>query len=120
MHNSDHRITPSDFEQMIQDAIDSIPPDLRERVSNVEFVVADEPPQGYPLLGLYQGIPLPLRGRGYSGALPDKITIYRHPLERLYGRDPELFRKQVRHVVLHEIAHLFGISDERLKEINRY
>ena len=83
-------------------------------------VVEDEPPLGQPLLGLYQGVPLTRRGSGYSGALPDKITIYRGPLERLYGRDPELLRAQIRHVVLHEIAHHFGISDERLIEIDRY
>jgi predicted Zn-dependent protease with MMP-like domain len=52
--------------------------------------------------------------------LPDKITIYRGPLERLYGRDPERLRGEVRRVVLHEIAHHFGISDERLVEIDRY
>jgi predicted Zn-dependent protease with MMP-like domain len=58
--------------------------------------------------------------RGYSGALPDKIKIYRGPLERLYGWDAEALRGQIRHVVLHEIAHHFGISDERLIEIDRY
>jgi predicted Zn-dependent protease with MMP-like domain len=52
--------------------------------------------------------------------LPDKITIYRRPLERLSGRDPERLRREVRHVVLHEVAHHFGISDERLIEIDRY
>jgi predicted Zn-dependent protease with MMP-like domain len=52
--------------------------------------------------------------------LPDKITIYRGPLERLYGADPETLRRQVRRVVLHEIAHHFGISDELLIEIDRY
>src|SRR5207237_431774 len=72
------------------------------------------------LLGLYQGVPLTRRGSYYSGALPDKITIYRGPLERLYGHDPEALRRQVRRVVLHEIAHHFGISDERLIEIDRY
>ena len=94
--------------------------DLRREMSNVEIVVADEPPPGQPLLGLYQGIPLTERGLNYSGALPDKITIYQGPLERIYGHDPELFARQVKRVVLHEIAHHFGISDERLVEIDRY
>ena len=89
-------------------------------MSNVELVVEDEPPAGQPLLGLYQGVPLTRRGSGYSGALPDKITIYRGPLERLYGSDPETLRLQVKRVVLHEVAHHFGISDERLVEIDRY
>jgi predicted Zn-dependent protease with MMP-like domain len=73
-----------------------------------------------PLLGLYQGIPLTNRTTGYSGALPDKITIYRGPLERYYGGDPAELQRQVKRVVLHEIAHHFGISDERLHELDRY
>ena len=109
-----------DFDQIVQEALDSLPAELRDRMSNVELVVEDEPPPGQPLLGLYQGVPLTRRGSGYSGALPDKITIYRGPLERLYGHDPELLRAQIRHVVLHEVAHHFGISDERLIELDRY
>jgi predicted Zn-dependent protease with MMP-like domain len=109
-----------DFEQIVQEALDSLPAELRDRMSNVELVVEDDPPPGQPLLGLYQGVPLTRRGSGYSGALPDKITIYRGPLERLYGHDPELLRGQIRHVVLHEVAHHFGISDERLIELDRY
>jgi predicted Zn-dependent protease with MMP-like domain len=108
------------FDQAVQDAIDSLPQELRDRISNVEVVVEDEPPPGQPLLGLYQGVPLTRRGSGYSGALPDKISIYRGPLERLYGHDPELLSDQIRRVVLHEVAHHFGISDERLIEIDRY
>jgi predicted Zn-dependent protease with MMP-like domain len=104
----------------VQEALASLPGDLGEAVSNVAIVVEDEPPPGRPLLGLYEGIPLTQRGSGYSGVLPDKITIYRGPLERLYGRDPEKLRRQIRHVVLHEVAHHFGISDERLEEIGRY
>ena len=109
-----------DFEQAVLDALDSLPPELRDRVSNVEVVVEDEPPAGQPLLGLYQGVPLTRRGSSYSGALPDKITIYRGPLERAYGGDLDLLRRQIRRVVLHEVAHHFGISDQRLIEIDRY
>ena len=109
-----------DFERVVQAALDSLPPDLSGQLSNVEIVVEDEPPAGQPLLGLYQGIPLTRRGSNYSGALPDKITIYRGPLERLYGHDPELLTRQIKRVVLHEVAHHFGISDERLVEIDRY
>jgi predicted Zn-dependent protease with MMP-like domain len=109
-----------DFQRVIQETLDSLPRDLREQISNVEILVEDEPPPGQRLLGLYQGIPLTRRGINYNGALPDKITIYRGPLERLYGRDPELLNSQIRHVVLHEVAHHFGISDQRLVEIDRY
>ena len=109
-----------DFQPVIQATLDSLPPDLREQISNLELVVEEEPPPGQRLLGLYQGIPLTRRDRSYNGVLPDKITIYSGPLERLYGHDPELLQREIRRVVLHEIAHHFGISDERLVEIDRY
>ena len=109
-----------EFEQIVAAAVESLPPQLGSAMSNVELVVEDEPPPGQPLLGLYQGIPLTLRTSGYAGVPPDKITIYRGPLERHFGHDPELLRRQIRHVVLHEIAHHFGISDERLIELDRY
>jgi len=108
------------FEEYAQDALDSLPSDLRTRMSNVEIVVEDEPPPGSRLLGLYQGVPLTRRSSHYGGVLPDKITIYRGPLVRLYGHDTDLLRGEVRRVVLHEVAHHFGISDERLIEIDRY
>src|SRR5438552_13279970 len=108
------------FEEYAQEALDSLPADLRARISNVEIVLEDEPPPGRPLLGLYEGVPLTRRGSHYGGVLPDKITIYSGPLVRLYGRDPERLRREVRRVVLHEVAHHFGISDERLIEIDRY
>ena len=110
----------TELEDAIEAAIESLPRELRERMANVDIVVEDEPPPGEPLLGLYQGIPLTRRTSGYAGALPDKITIYRGPLLRLYGHEPERLRREVRRVVLHEIAHHFGISDERLIEIDRY
>lgn len=108
------------FEQAAEAAIESLPDDLRQAMSNVAIVVEEEPPSGLPLLGLYEGIPLTARSSAYSGVRPDRISIYRGPLERLYGRDPERLRREVRRVVLHEIAHHFGISDERLVEIDRY
>ena len=109
-----------DFEQLIEEAIASLPDDLREFMSNVAVFVEDEPPPGMPLLGLYQGVPLTRRTSSYSAVPPDRITIYRGPLERLTGGDPYRLRAQVRRVVLHEIAHHFGISDERLHELDRY
>jgi predicted Zn-dependent protease with MMP-like domain len=108
------------FDEYAQDALDSLPSDLRAQLSNVAIVVEDDPPPGQPLLGLYQGVPLTRRGSHYGGVLPDKITIYRRPLVRRYGHDPERLRREVRRVVLHEVAHHFGISDERLVEIDRY
>jgi predicted Zn-dependent protease with MMP-like domain len=113
-------VDETEFEEVVRAAIDTLPPDLNEAMSNVAILVEDEPPPGMPLLGLYEGIPLTSRTSGYSGVPPDKITIYRLPLERLYGHDPALLRDQIRRVVLHEIAHHFGISDERLRELDRY
>jgi predicted Zn-dependent protease with MMP-like domain len=109
-----------EFEESVEAAIETLPDDLREAMSNVAIVVEDEPPEGEPLLGLYEGIPLTARTSAYAGAPPDKISIYRGPLERLYGHDPALLQQMIRRVVLHEIAHHFGISDERLVELDRY
>ena len=109
-----------DFEHVVEEALDSLPPDLRDAMSNVEIVVEQEPPRGQPLLGLYEGIPLTRRGSYYGGVLPDKITIFRGPIERYSHGDPDRVRAEVRRVVLHEIAHHFGISDERLRELDRY
>jgi predicted Zn-dependent protease with MMP-like domain len=109
-----------DFERCVEEALETMPAELRGYMSNVEVVVEPEPPPGMPLLGLYQGVPLTLRGSAYAGVPPDKITIYQGPLERLYGHDRELLKNQIRRVVLHEVAHHFGISDERLHELDRY
>ena len=109
-----------DFEQCAQDALDSLPAELRGYMSNVAIVIEDEPPNGRPLLGLYEGVPLTRRGSAYAGVAPDKISIFRGPLERHYGADSERLRAEIRRVVLHEIAHHFGISDERLIELSRY
>ena len=108
------------FLELVQEALESLPPDLAAAVSNVAVVVEDEPPDGRPLLGLYRGIPLTRRGSAYAGVAPDKISIYRGPLLRLYGFDSVRLRTEIRRVVLHEIAHHFGISDERLVELDRY
>ncbi|MDT5047396.1 MAG: hypothetical protein QOG75_3270 [Mycobacterium sp.] len=108
------------FEEAIDEALSSLPADLRAAMSNVEIVVEDEPPGGQPLLGLYRGVPLPRRSSTYSGALPDKISIFGGPITRLAAGDSDRLRREVRHIVLHEIAHHFGISDERLIELDRY
>ena len=108
------------FDQLVDDALDELPDDIRRLMTNVAVTVEDEPPDGQPLLGLYQGVPWGRRGPYYAGALPDKITIYRGPIERMSGDDPERLRVQVRRTVFHEIAHHFGISDQRLVDIDRY
>jgi predicted Zn-dependent protease with MMP-like domain len=109
-----------EFLQLVEEAIDSLPDGLRGFMSNVAVVVDEEPPAGLPLLGLYQGVPLTQRTSAYAGVPPDKITIYRSPLERRAAGDPERLRAEVRRVVVHEIAHHFGISDQRLLELGAY
>ncbi len=113
-------MTEEEFEDAVSEAIEALPPDLREFMSNVAIVVEDDPPRGSRLLGLYQGVPLTERTSAYGGVLPDKITVYRRPLERLSGGDSVRLRREIRRTVLHEIAHHFGISDERLLELDRY
>jgi predicted Zn-dependent protease with MMP-like domain len=108
------------FGEAIDAALDCLPTDLRDAMSNVEIVVEDEPPDGRPLLGLYQGVPLSRRSSMYSGVLPDKISIFAGPIMRRARGDADRLRDEVMHVVLHEIAHHFGISDERLIELDRY
>ena len=108
------------FDRLVSAALDALPDDIAVLMSNVAITVEDEPPDGQPLLGLYEGIPLGRRGPYYAGALPDKITIYRRPIERIASGDAARLEALVRRVVFHEIAHHFGISDERLVEIDRY
>ena len=106
------------FEEHVQRALESLPDDLRRAMSNVAIVVEDENPEEPDLLGLYTGVPLTDRGaESYAGALPDKIEIYRVPLEEEFGDDPELLEEEIRVTVLHEIAHHFGIDEERLDEL---
>jgi predicted Zn-dependent protease with MMP-like domain len=97
------------FEEAIDEALSSLPDDLRAEASNVAIVVEDEPPYGQ-LLGLYNGAPRAVRGVffGTGGLLPAKISIFRGPITRLAGGDAERLRREVRQVVLHELAHYFG------------
>ena len=108
------------FEALVADELDGLPRWIRERLDNVAVVIEDDPPPGQPsLLGLYQGIPLTRRGVGYAGVLPDRITLYRHAIEAAARSDEDL-RERIRHTVVHEFAHFFGISDDRLRKLGRY
>jgi predicted Zn-dependent protease with MMP-like domain len=115
------------FEQLVARAIEDLPDEIRERLENVDVVVADAPTRsqlkgkqrGETLLGLYEGVPLTERGDHYGFVIPDKITIFQLPIEGICRNDSELIR-EIKHVVRHEIAHHFGISDDRLEELGRY
>ena len=107
------------FDELVAEALDSIPQELAEMISNCVILVEDEPPADQPdLLGLYEGVPLTERGDVYLGELPlpDRILIFRAPT--LAGcRSVDEVVNEVRITVVHEIAHHFGISDERLHEL---
>ena len=107
----------SRFEQVVQRALDGLPGELRRAIDNVTIVVRDENPDDPDLFGLYTGIPLTERDSGYAGALPDVIELYRLPLEEEFGDDPALLEEEIRVTVLHELAHHFGIDDDRLTEL---
>jgi predicted Zn-dependent protease with MMP-like domain len=104
------------FEDHVRAALESLPAELREAMSNVEIVVEDENPEDPDLFGLYLGIPLPDR-HDYAGVLPDKIAIYRLPLEGEFGQDPELLVEEIRITVIHELAHHFGLDEDRLADL---
>jgi predicted Zn-dependent protease with MMP-like domain len=107
------------FEQVVAAAMDDLPEWIRERLDNVEILVEDHPPPGQDLLGLYEGVPLTERGGNYTWTLPDRITLYRLPLERAARGNDDVLRRVVRDTVVHEVAHFFGITDERLRELGR-
>jgi predicted Zn-dependent protease with MMP-like domain len=110
-----------EFEDLVADALDSLPAWVQERLENVEVLVEDRPPRGEPnLLGRYHGIPITERDRGYFGVLPDTITLYRKTIERVAKRDRLDVRDVVAHTVEHEVAHFFGISDDRLRDLDAY
>ena len=113
-----------DFYELVERALEGLPPDLAQLLDNVAIVVDEWPDYSTPLVaedpedtlyGLYEGVPLTERGWGYSGILPDKITIFQGPLERDF--EPDELEEQVRITVVHEIAHHFGFDEDRLEEL---
>ena len=118
-------MTNAEFEKLAESALRELPPFFREKLSNIVMIVRSAPAPaqtrrfGRGLMGLYEGVPLLDRGQGYSGAMPDKITLFRKSIEAVC-RTPEEMGKEVRHVVMHEIAHHFGITDAELKAQGLY
>ncbi len=108
-----------EFERLVGQALDTIPEGLLELIDNVIIVVADDPAPGDGhILGLYEGIPLTRRGHDYMGVhlLPDRISIFRNPILRMCTTREQVVR-EVRITVVHEVAHHFGIDDDRLHEL---
>jgi predicted Zn-dependent protease with MMP-like domain len=119
------------FEELVDEALASIPSEFWDVIDNLAVMVEEWPTRrqiesadtepGTLLLGLYEGVPLTGRSHGYGLVPPDKITIFRGPILRVCPPgDEEAIRAQVRRTVLHEIAHHFGIDDDRLHEIGAY
>ncbi len=109
-------ISSEHFDELVDDALASLPKELSSQIDNVAIFVDDRPP-GH-LFGLYEGIPLTKRGgrTSYSGVMPDRITLYQETILRYCSSEEEV-RGQIRKTVLHEVAHHFGISDPRLDEL---
>ena len=116
------------FERLVGEAIDRLPEVIRERLENIDIVVADLPTREQmgkskdkkeTLLGLYEGVPLTERTYNYSLVMPDKITVFQRSIEGMYRNESQIIA-EIQKVVRHEIAHHFGISDDRLEELGRY
>jgi predicted Zn-dependent protease with MMP-like domain len=123
------------FEELVGEALDDLPPFFQQQMNNVVILVEMWPsratlrrmgmPPGQTLLGLYTGIPLTERTHAYNLVPPDTITLYQGPIERAAaewdeGEYVDRVREEVRHTVIHEIAHHFGIDDDRLIELGAY
>ena len=110
-------ITREHFEDLVGDALDGVPEELAALIDNVVVLVEDDPPpEDSDLLGLYDGTPLTERDSTYAGVTPDRIMIYRNPITAMCESEEEVV-EEVRITVVHEIAHHFGIDDERLHEL---
>ena len=109
-------MSPQRFDELLGDALDLIPPELAAAIDNVVVLVEDRDPEDPELLGLYQGIALTERDSSYAGALPDTITIYRDSLLEICHTEDDVVT-EVAITVIHEIAHHFGIDDDRLHEL---
>ena len=117
-----------EFERLVAEALEELPEEFQKRLDNIDLVVAANPTRDQreragigphqTLFGLYEGVPLTRRDRGYHLVLPDKITIFQQPMEAVCRTNEEI-RNLVRKTVIHEIAHHFGIGDERLRELEK-
>lgn len=123
-------MTRNEFETLVRDALDELPKEFKDKLQNIDIVIEEElnmdmvkrPGLGAQgrLLGLYHGVPLKHRTHYYGMVMPDKVTLYKQNIEReCKTRGLDVYG-QVKHVLQHEIAHHFGISDKRLKDLDVY
>lgn len=121
-------VSETEFEAMIKAAMDDLADKYAKDMNNVVITWADEPTleqrhknnlrSDQTLFGLYEGIPLPVRGAGYNLVLPDKITIFKNPIEAA-SYNHEILKAQVRKTLWHEIAHHFGLGHDRIHELEK-
>lgn len=119
--------TDDEFSKLIGEALDELPQKYTSKLENVVITYADEPDDhqrkklklrgNQSLFGLYEGVPLTQRGNGFSGQLPDKITLFKLPLFHYGAGDEEKFKAQIKHTLWHEIAHYFGLNHDRIHQI---
>lgn len=122
-----YSVSDEEFEKMVSAGIDAVPTKYIDRLNNVAFVVQDEPDEHQlakaklgehrMLLGLYEGIPLTKRGSNYNLVLPDKISIFKKPLE-LVSNSPGDLKERVRHTVWHEVAHFYGLDHQQIHKLD--
>lgn len=123
-------MTHQEFEALARKALEEFPKEFKDKLQNVDVVIEEEPDMDTiktlslgakgRLLGLYQGVPLKDRTHYYAVVMPDKITLYRQNIERACKAKDLNIREEVKHIIQHEIAHHFGISDKRLKDLGIY
>lgn len=122
------KVTLKEFEELISEAVNNLPENFKEKMENIAIAIEDLPSQElliemkikspYGLLGLYRGVPYPRRGIWYRDVLPDKIIIFKKPIE-VRCRNREDIKESVRRVVIHEIGHYFGLNEADLRKIER-
>jgi len=122
------KVTKEEFEELVTEAISTLPEKFRERMENIVVVIESLPSREllmemkikspYGLLGLYRGVPYPRRGIWYRNVMPDKIIIFKKPIE-VRCRNKEEIKESVRRVVIHEIGHYFGLGEADLRKIER-
>ncbi|MBL7157097.1 MAG: metallopeptidase family protein [Candidatus Omnitrophica bacterium] len=108
-----------EFESLATKAVQELPDDFKNKLENVDIII-EERPINDRLLGLYEGVPLMRRTHYYGMILPDRITLFKHSIERVCGERGIDVYEEIKHVLQHEIAHHFGISDERLRDLGTY
>lgn len=122
-------MTKEEFEKLVIEGIKKLPEDVKIKIKNVAFLIEDEARSrklkehnimhGHTLLGLYEGIPRTRRGEGYTSVLPDRITIFKEPIEHISGYEPKKVEELIYEVLWHEVGHYFGFGEEAIRRLEK-